>query len=121
MTTNIKQIPAVISMPTPTKERRFSNAQVIPPIHRESSETNSETAPADDFSYSSKLTNVESQRIMAVLQEIQRKCHLVGLIAYINNLMQEIRWINGLLQFLLGIAIILLKYYVRLNAGISNS
>jgi hypothetical protein len=34
----------------------------------------------DDVTYSSKLSNVESQRIMAVLQEIQKKVHIVGLL-----------------------------------------
>ncbi|KAI8898298.1 hypothetical protein BC833DRAFT_442342 [Globomyces pollinis-pini] len=34
----------------------------------------------EDFSYSSKLTNVEAQRIMSVLQEIQKKVQLIGLI-----------------------------------------
>eukprot|EP00842_Homolaphlyctis_polyrhiza_P006363 jgi/Hompol1/6728/HPOL_005057-RA len=34
----------------------------------------------EDFSYSSKLTNVEAQRIMAVLQELQRKVYLIGLL-----------------------------------------
>jgi DNA repair exonuclease SbcCD ATPase subunit len=33
-----------------------------------------------DISYSSKLTNVESQRIMAVLQEIQKKVQLIGML-----------------------------------------
>lgn len=40
----------------------------------------SDQGPAfDDFSYTGKLTNVEAQRIMAVLQEIQKKIHLIGL------------------------------------------
>jgi hypothetical protein len=68
----------------PPKDRKFCTNSVIPPIQRgDILDTNSEAvAPAatDDFSYSSKLTNVEAQRIMAVLQEMQKKVHLVGLI-----------------------------------------
>jgi DNA repair exonuclease SbcCD ATPase subunit len=38
-----------------------------------------------EISYSSKLTNVESQRIMAVLQEIQKKVQLIGMLPDIND------------------------------------
>ncbi|KAI9348774.1 IQ domain-containing protein D-like protein [Zopfochytrium polystomum] len=34
----------------------------------------------DDGGFSSKLTNVEAQRVMSVLQEMQRKVHLMGMI-----------------------------------------
>ncbi|KAJ3267648.1 hypothetical protein HK104_005730 [Borealophlyctis nickersoniae] len=34
----------------------------------------------EDFSFSSKLTNVEAQRIMSVLQETQKKVQLIGLL-----------------------------------------
>ena len=36
--------------------------------------------PAEDPSFSSKLTNVEAQRIMSVLQDMQRKVQLIGLL-----------------------------------------
>lgn len=75
-----QNMPSVLS-----KDKRFSKDAVIPPIQRAdgASDTMSETQAipvVDDFSYSSKLTNVEAQRIMAVLQEIQKKVHLVGMI-----------------------------------------
>ena len=37
-------------------------------------------ANADDAPFHSKLSNIESQRIMAVLQEIQKKVYLIGLL-----------------------------------------
>lgn len=39
-----------------------------------------DTSLLDDSSFSSKLTNVEAQRIMSVLQEAQRKVRLIGMI-----------------------------------------
>jgi hypothetical protein len=65
------------------KEHTLSRISIIPPIsNREESELNGAEPSQDDFSYSSKLTNVEAQRIMAVLQEIQKKVQLVGLVQY---------------------------------------
>ena len=34
----------------------------------------------DEISYSSKLASVEAQRIMAVIQEIQKKVALIGIV-----------------------------------------
>ncbi|KAJ3275766.1 hypothetical protein HDV01_007233 [Terramyces sp. JEL0728] len=62
----------------------FSKNTVLPSIKRENSSYEADNitnqVSLDDFSYSSKLTNVEAQRIMAVLQEIQKKVYLMGLI-----------------------------------------
>nr|KAJ3422260.1 hypothetical protein HK105_000469 [Polyrhizophydium stewartii] len=80
----------------------FGKDSVLPPIGRTGSHNNlvaadlaggggggggAATQPAggagllgEDTSYSSKLTNVEAQRIMAVLQELQRKVYLIGLL-----------------------------------------
>ncbi|KAJ3052199.1 hypothetical protein HK097_006723 [Rhizophlyctis rosea] len=42
--------------------------------------TNPDPTSSDDPSFSSKLTNVEAQRIMSVLQDMQRKVQLIGLL-----------------------------------------
>jgi hypothetical protein len=46
----------------------------------ESAVPTNDTSLLDDTSFSSKLTNVEAQRIMSVLQEAQRKVRLIGMI-----------------------------------------
>ncbi|KAJ1547420.1 hypothetical protein HK096_003031, partial [Nowakowskiella sp. JEL0078] len=62
----------------------FSKDAVLPPISRgnENGDLKLENVfnIVDDQSFSSKLTNVEAQRIMAVLQEAQRKVNLISLI-----------------------------------------
>jgi hypothetical protein len=63
------------------KEQNLSRNSIVPPISNKE-ESESAVPSQDDFSYSSKLTNVEAQRIMAVLQEMQKKVQLVGLIQY---------------------------------------
>ncbi|KAJ3258002.1 hypothetical protein HK103_004136 [Boothiomyces macroporosus] len=67
----------------------FSKNTILPSIKRDNSSFEIDNAAnqvsLDDFSYSSKLTNVESQRIMAVLQEIQKKVYLMGLIPEIMD------------------------------------
>ena len=56
-------------------------APILPAITRKSENQNEESIGiGDDLSYSGKLTNVEAQRIMAVLQEIQKKVSLIGLL-----------------------------------------
>jgi hypothetical protein len=55
----------------------LNNVPALPPILKESSIA---VPVLEEFSYSSKLTNVEAQRIMAVLQEIQKKVNILGLI-----------------------------------------
>ncbi|KAJ3045560.1 hypothetical protein HDV00_009217 [Rhizophlyctis rosea] len=42
--------------------------------------TNPDPTASDDPSFSSKLTNVEAQRIMSVLQDVQKKVQLIGLL-----------------------------------------
>jgi hypothetical protein len=63
---------------TPT----MSKTPILPSIKREKNKTTFEQSNnskgIDDFSYSGKLTNAEAQRIMAVLQEIQRKVAIIG-------------------------------------------
>lgn len=66
------------------------NYNILPPIGRGSQASispipqdttvQSGAGFAEEFSYSSKLTNVEGQRIMAVIQELQRKVYLIGLL-----------------------------------------
>lgn len=67
----------------------FSKNTILPSIKRDNSsfeiDNTANQVSLDDFSYSSKLTNVESQRIMAVLQEIQKKVYLMGLIPEIMD------------------------------------
>ncbi|KAI8911719.1 hypothetical protein EDD86DRAFT_203094 [Gorgonomyces haynaldii] len=62
----------------PMATRAFSRDTVLPPIGKERDEEF--TQPDDDFSYSSKLTNIEAQRIMAVIQEIQKKVHMMNML-----------------------------------------
>jgi hypothetical protein len=57
---------------------------ILPGI-RKDNQFESEAVTGEDFSNSSKLTNVEAQRIMAVLQEIQKKFHIIGLLPDIND------------------------------------
>ena len=61
----------------------LSKTPVLPSIKKETNTISFEQSIAsngiEDFSYSGKLTNVEAQRIMAVLQEIQKKVAVIGL------------------------------------------
>lgn len=57
---------------------------VLPEI-RKDIQFESDTVTGEEFSYSSKLTNVEAQRIMAVLQEIQKKILIIGLLPDVND------------------------------------
>lgn len=61
---------------------KFPQETALPPIRRKEEGTEKVETPygPDEVSYSSKLTNVEAQRIMSVIQDIQRKIQIINLL-----------------------------------------
>ncbi|KAJ3129957.1 hypothetical protein HK098_007223 [Nowakowskiella sp. JEL0407] len=75
-------------MSSVTVPMSFSKDPVLPPIRRpaESNDILKQMRESnfglgvDDFSFSSKLTNVEAQRIISVIQDVQKKVSLINLL-----------------------------------------
>ena len=60
---------------------KFPKDSVLPPIRRkEETRRDDKSENQDEVSYSSKLTNVEAQRIMSVIQDIQIKINIINML-----------------------------------------
>jgi hypothetical protein len=98
----------------------FPKESPLPPISRPALTNQNDhtpeitnSSPLDDNSFSSKLTNVEAQRIMSVLQEAQKKVQLVGLIPDVID--RRISTVFGGKTMTLLTVRQDLNYYVRLT------
>jgi hypothetical protein len=91
----------------------FYRTPILPSIPSKKEELDHELT--EEISYSSKLSNVESQRIMAVLQELQRKVQLIGFLPENNDKKLSTALNGDGLQLVKDMTALELKYKMLLD------